>query len=282
MRHTAMGLERNRNERTRAVFIAATAAAMLLATLLVAGLTGKSGLGVQLELRNLPPSLHHPFGTDWLGRDMLVRTFKGLALSIGIGMAGALFSAIIATAAGLAAATLGKVADRIITWLMDVFMSVPHLVLLILIAFLCGGGMKGIAIGIMATHWPALARVIRAEAMSHNHSHYVAVSRKLGRSRYWIMSRHLLPGVLPQVMTGLLLLFPHAVLHEAAITFLGLGLPPSQPAIGIILSESMRYLTSGMWWLALFPGLCLLATVRTFDALGQSMRRLIAPGSAQL
>ncbi|MFD0962223.1 ABC transporter permease [Paenibacillus chungangensis] len=282
MRHTAIGLERHRNERTRAICIAATAAALLIATLLVAGLTGRSGIGVQLELRNLPPSLHHPFGTDWLGRDMLVRTFKGLALSIGIGMAGALFSVIMATAAGLAAATLGRVADRIITWLIDIFMSVPHLVLLILIAFLCGGGMKGIAIGIMATHWPALARVIRAEAMSLNHSHYVAVSRKLGRSRYWIMSRHLLPGVLPQVMTGLLLLFPHAVLHESAITFLGLGLPPSQPAIGIILSESMRYLTSGMWWLALFPGLCLLATVRTFDALGQSLRRLIAPGSAQL
>ncbi|WP_256710219.1 ABC transporter permease [Paenibacillus sp. FSL H8-0548] len=245
-------------------------------------LLGSTGLSVQLENRNFPPSLAHWFGTDWLGRDMLSRTVKGLALSIQVGLLGAACSAVIAAVMGLMAATLGKTADRIISWLIDVFLSVPHLVMLILIAFVCGGGLKGVAIGIMLTHWPSLARVIRAEALQLMSAEYVLVSSKLGRSRYWIATRHLAPHLFPQLLVGFLLLFPHAVLHEAAITFIGLGMSPHQPAIGIILSESMRYLSTGMWWLAVFPGLGLLATVRAFDKLGNHLRQLIDPRNAHL
>jgi peptide/nickel transport system permease protein len=91
----------------------------------------------------------------------------------------------------------------------------------------------------------------------------------------------MLPHLLPQLLVGLLLLFPHAILHEAAVTFLGLGLSPHQPAIGIILSESMRYLSTGMWWLAFFPGLCLLIVVRSFDVMGENLRRFTDPRRAQ-
>ena len=91
----------------------------------------------------------------------------------------------------------------------------------------------------------------------------------------------MLPYVLPQFIIGLVLLFPHAILHEAAITFLGFGLPPEQPAIGIILSEAMTYLAAGMWWLALFPGLSLLAVVLLFDRVGTSLRSLLDPRRAQ-
>jgi peptide/nickel transport system permease protein len=87
----------------------------------------------------------------------------------------------------------------------------------------------------------------------------------------------MLPHILPQLLVGMLLLFPHAILHEAAITFLGLGLSPHQPAVGIILSESMRYLSTGMWWLAVFPGLSLLVTVRAFDRIGENLRGLLDP-----
>lgn len=90
-----------------------------------------------------------------------------------------------------------------------------------------------------------------------------------------------MPHLLPQVLVGFLLLFPHAILHESAITFLGLGLSPHEPAIGIILSESMRYLSTGMWWLAVFPGLGLLFMVRAFDLLGDSLRHWIHPVRSQ-
>ena len=105
------------------------------------------------------------------------------------------------------------------------------------------------------------------------------MAEKLGRSRLQIIRRHLLPHLLPQFLTGLILQFPHAILHEASITFLGFGLSPEQPAIGVILSESMRYLTTGKWWLALFPGLALVGTVVLFAVMGEHLRRLLDPAS---
>ena len=109
----------------------------------------------------------------------------------------------------------------------------------------------------------------------------MAVARKLGQSPLRIALKHMVPYVLPQFIVGLILLFPHAILHEAAVTFLGFGLPPEQPAIGVILSESMAYLSAGMWWLAVFPGLALIATVLLFDVAGSNLRKLIDPHSSQ-
>ena len=91
----------------------------------------------------------------------------------------------------------------------------------------------------------------------------------------------MVPYVLPQLIVGFVLLFPHAILHEAAITFLGFGIPPEQPAIGVVLSESMSYLSSGMWWLAVFPGLALIVVVMLFDLAGSSLRKLVDPRSSQ-
>lgn len=265
------------NGRQRLMATAALTGLLLAGIAVCAWLLGDRGLSVDLEQTDFAPSFTHLFGTDWLGRDMFARTMQGLTLSVGVGLAGAAGSALIAMVMGLAAAFFGRTADRVVSWLIDAALSVPHLVMLILIAFVCGGGIQGIMIGIIITHWPSLARVIRAEALSVMTAEYVAVSRGFGQSRLWIVRHHLVPHLLPQFFIGFLLLFPHAVLHEAAITFLGLGFSPHQPAIGIILSESMRYLSSGMWWLAVFPGLGLLVTVRAFDRLGHALQRLIDP-----
>ncbi|WP_028562568.1 ABC transporter permease [Paenibacillus pinihumi] len=269
------------NRRQRAV-IAAIASAMVLFAVLGFGLAlPGSGLDARLEIRNQPPSLSHLFGTDWLGRDMLTRTLKGLTLSIFVGLAAAASSVLIAAIMGLAAAMGGRYMDHIIGWITDLFLSVPHLVTLILISFILGGGVKGVLIGIAVTHWPAMARMIRAELLQLRETDYVRLSSRLGRSRWWIATRHLLPHLLPHLLTGMLLIFPHAILHEASITFLGLGLSPHQPAIGIILSESMRYLSTGLWWLAFFPGAALLLIVRSFDRVSEYIRLLIHPASAQ-
>jgi len=251
--------------------------AVLYLALAAAGglLLGSEALSTHLGSRNLAPSLEHLFGTDWLGRDMFTRTVKGLGLSMAVGFLGAISSSVIAAVVGLLAATMGRTVDRFLSWLIDLFLSVPHMVTLILIAFVCGGGLKGIVIGIACTHWPSLARVIRAEVMQLRSAEFVLVSQRLGKSRFWIAVHHMAPHLVPQLLVGMLLLFPHAILHEAAITFIGLGLSPHQPAIGIILSESMRYLSTGMWWLAFFPGLCLLFTVRAFGTFGELMKRLV-------
>ncbi|CAM3967070.1 ABC transporter permease [Lederbergia lenta] len=267
----------NRRKRTLITILIAT---IFLVSVVLAGIFLDEGrITTNLTNRNSPPSLDHFFGTDWLGRDMFTRTVMGLSLSMGVGLIGATGSALIALILGIAA-SMGKMADRLISWLIDLFLSVPHLVTLILIAFTLGGGFKGIVMGLMLTHWPSLARVIRAEVMQIRSAEYVQVSKQMGKSRWWIALHHIFPHIIPQILIGFMLLFPHVILHEAAVTFLGLGLSPHEPAIGIILSESMKYLSSGMWWLAFFPGLCLLIIVRAFDQIGENLRMLIDPTRA--
>ena len=272
-------LKADNRKKTLAACIAAVAALMLI---VVVGLSVYDTAQVaDFTSKSLAPCLEHPFGTDAMGRDMLARTLAGLSTSVLVGLLAAAVSSVIALVLGCAAALGGKKVDAVVTWLIDLCMGVPHIVLLILISYALGKGFWGVTIGVAVSHWPSLTRVIRAEVLQCKQASYVAVARQLGVSRVRIALQHVVPYVLPQYLVGLILLFPHAILHEASVTFLGFGLSPEQPAIGIILSESMKYLASGMWWLAFFPGLALIATVLLFDVAGSGLRRLIDPHSAQ-
>lgn len=266
----------------RRAFALALGGALLLAAVVVAGLmAGPAAQATDFAAKSLPPSLSHPFGTDWMGRDMLLRTLAGLSTSMLVGLMAAVASSLIALALAAAAALGPRWADHAVSWLIDLMMGIPHIVLLILISYALGKGFWGVTIGVAVTHWPSLARVVRAEILQCRESTFVAVARKLGQSPLRIALKHMVPYVLPQFIVGLILLFPHAILHEAAVTFLGFGLPPEQPATGVILSESMAYLSAGMWWLAVFPGLALIATVLLFDVAGSNLRKLIDPHSSQ-
>lgn len=268
------------NVRTRTLMTIVTASIILLAMVASSFFIQPEQLSIQLTMKNEPPSLAHLFGTDWLGRDMLMRTLKGLTLSLAVGLLAAFFSTLIALILSLLS-SWSKAMDRLVTWLIDLFLSVPHMVALILISFVVGGGFKGVVIGLALTHWPSLTRLLRAEVMQLKTAEYVGVSRQLGKSNGWIARHHLLPHLIPQLIVGFVLMFPHAILHEAAITFLGFGLSTETPAIGIILSEAMRYLSTGNWWLAFFPGLTLLMMVAVFDILGRNVRRLMDPFHGQ-
>lgn len=262
--------------------VACVAAAVALVAVVAAGLALYSQATVtDFATKNLAPSLSHLFGTDWMGRDMLSRTLAGLSTSVLVGLLAAGVSSVIALVLGCAAALGGKRVDAVVSWLIDLMMGIPHIVLLVLISYALGKGFWGVTIGVAVTHWASLARVVRAEVLQCRQSAFVAAARKLGQSPVRIALRHMVPYVLPQFLVGLILLFPHAILHEAAITFLGFGLPPEQPAIGVILSESMSYLSTGAWWLAVFPGLALMCTVGLFDMAGQNLRKLIDPHTAQ-
>lgn len=268
------------NIRKRTIVSLVVTGALLAAMLLIGMSIKPEHIPLQLLNKNEAPSMAHLFGMDWLGRDMLLRTFKGLTLSFGVGMLAAISSTVIALALSMLS-LWNRTTDRIVTWLIDLFLSVPHLVTLLLIAFVLGGGFKGVVIGLAFTHWPSLTRLLRAEVMQIKTTEYVSVSRKLGKSRLWMAWHHYLPHVLPQLLVGFVLLFPHAILHEASITFLGFGLSPETPAIGIILSESIAYLATGAWWLAFFPGLTLLVMVGLFDLAGRNIRRLLDPFEGQ-
>lgn len=272
----------SRRSNRRRALVVCLAAIVALACVAVAGqVATPAAMQTDFAQKNLAPCAEHPFGTDWMGRDMLMRTLAGLSTSVLIGCVAALASSLIALALGVTAALGGRKVDAAITWLVDLVMGVPHIVLLILISFALGKGFWGVTIGVALTHWPSLTRVVRAEVLQCKESGFVAAARKLGVSGFEIAVKHMLPYVLPQFIVGLVLMFPHAILHEAAVTFLGFGLPPEMPAVGIILSESMSYLTAGMWWLAVFPGVALVLTVMLFDAAGGNLRKLVDPHSAQ-
>lgn len=235
---------------------------------------------VDYSQKNLAPSFNHPFGTDMFGRDMLMRSLKGISISIEVGLLAAFFSSGIALVLGTTSAIFGGKIDKFIIWLVDLCMGIPHILLILMISVMLGGGIKGVVVGVVVTHWPKLTRVIRAEVMQIRNEPYIFAARGFGQSAYKIAFNHVLPQVFPQYIIGLVLLFPHAIMHEAAISFLGYGLPMDLPAVGIILSESMKYLAMGAWWLAFFPGLLLLLVVLLFEKLGEVLRNIIDPFSA--
>ncbi len=268
------------NQRHKTLIYFIVAVVLLLCIAIAGSLLGETAVTTRSDAKNLLPSMTHPFGTDWLGRDMLARTLKGLSISIVIGILASVSSAVLAGILGVLAASFGKKTDAVIEFLINVVLGIPHLLLLLLISYALGKGMFGIVIAVAVSHWPMLARVIRGEVLAIKEAPYVKIAKKLGQHNLKIARKHLFPHIFPQFLVGLILLFPHAVLHEAALTFLGFGLRPEQPGIGVILSESMKYLSLGMWWLAVFPGLALLSTVLLFDLMGSSLRSLIDPHSA--
>lgn len=267
--------------RTKAWLFCLLCAGLFITLFTSAELIGTTGLDINFLQRKLPPSLQYPFGTDWLGRDMLVRTVHGLCRSLFIGLLAAGCSSIISICLGIMAATMGPRVDSIVSLFIDTVMATPHLVLLILVSFACGGGAQGVIIAVAVSHWPRLARIIRAEILQLRQSPFILIAQKFGKSPWWIALHHMVPHVLPQFMIGLILMFPHAILHAAGLTFLGFGLSPHTPSIGILLSESMRHLSTGYWWLAILPGLSLVLTVKLFDILGNNLRTLFEPRTKQ-
>ena len=257
------------------------AAAFLVAVVVAGRLLWDAALATNFGEKNLAPCAAHLFGTDWMGRDMLARTLAGLSTSVFVGLLSAGCSALIASALAVVAALGGRRADAAVSWLTDLMMGIPHIVLLILVSYALGRGFWGVTIAVATTHWGSLARVLRAEILQVKDAPYIKLARAAGAGRVQVVARHILPAVLPQLIVGAVLAFPHAILHEASITFLGFGLSADEPAIGVILSEAMQYLSTGEWWLAVLPGAALVAVVAAFDRLGALLRALLGAKSVQ-
>ncbi len=267
------------NRRKRIVFYI-TIAVIYLVTILIVGLImNPDKYAVDYSAKFISPSLGHLFGTDFMGRDMFWRCIKGLSNSILIGIFASVVSSFIALLFGVSSAIIGGWYDRFINWCVDLCMGIPHLILLILISFMLGRGAIGVTVAVSLTHWTGLTRLVRAEVLQVRSAQYVQAAYKMGKSKFQVAISHIIPHVLPVYLIGVVLLFPHAIMHEASITFLGFGLPAEVPAIGVILSEAMKHIATGKWWLALFPGLMLLSVVLLFDVIGENLKQLINPNS---
>lgn len=268
------------NSRLRLLLTASAAALMLGGALLAGRWLGETGLRPRLGLAALSPDWAHPFGTDALGRDLLTRSLRGLESSLTIGLLAAATSTIIALLLA-ALSMLGRAADALVGLAVEICLGLPHLILLILIAFALGGGVGAVIAAVSLTHWPVLTRILRAEFQTVLSADYVAASWHFGRGAGFILRHHLLPHAWPQLAVGFLLMVPHAILHEAALTFVGFGLDPARPSIGGLLSEALGSLTAGWWWLGVLPGLVLLGAVLCLDALASGLRAALAPRMAQ-
>ncbi len=200
----------------------------LLAAVTIAGqLYRTEALVTDFSRKKYAALLFSSFGTDWMGRDMFARTMTGLSMSIRIGLLTAVVSTVIAFFLGLFAASMGRVADGFVVGLIDLVMGIPHILLLVLISFALGKGFKGVVVGISLTHWTSLARLIRGEVLQLKESQYIKISRKLGRGGFETALKHMTPHLIPQLLVGLVLLFPHAILHEPASRFWASGFPQS-------------------------------------------------------
>ena len=266
------------NLRTKTIVI------IILSVILIVGIiVGSTFIGeipTNFSSANQMPSFEHLFGTDWMGRDMFQRTVAGLGLSLIVGFIASGVSTVISILLGLFS-SFNRFSDEVVAEIIDLFGSIPHILLIILISIMCGGGVFGVVMGVGLTHWTPLARVLRSEVKEIKTKEYIHLSENLGKSKIWIAVKHMFPLIVSQIIVGVILMFPHAIMHEAAITFLGFGLPPHEPAIGVILSESMNYLSSGYWWLAFYPGMSLLIVVLLFDLIGENVEKLLNPETAQ-
>lgn len=259
--------------RTSAVLVAA----VVLAVLVVPPLAHLDEQAVDLAAKLQPPSWAHPFGTDDVGRDLLLRCVYGLRVSLLVGVVAAVVATVIGTAVGALSGTVGGWTDRAVMRLVDVFSSVPHLLLGIFIVAMFRPGVWPVVVSVALTHWLSTARIVRAEVLSLRSRPYIDAAVSGGSSRWRIAVRHLLPGVLPQAALAAVLMVPHAIWHESALSFLGLGLPTHQASLGTLVQSARGSLLAGDWWPTLFPGLFIIVPTLAIAGLAGAWRERLNP-----
>ncbi|MFI7358424.1 ABC transporter permease [Streptomyces avidinii] len=250
---------------------------IVLAVLVVPPLAQLDQQAVDLAARLQPPSWAHPFGTDDMGRDLLLRCVYGLRVSLLVGLVAAVAATVIGTAVGAAAGALGGWTDRLVMRAVDALASIPHLLLGIFIVAMFRPGVWPVVVSVAVTHWLSTARIVRAEVLSLRGRPYVDAAVSGGASRWRVAVRHLVPGVLPQAGLAAVLMIPHAMWHESALSFLGLGLPSHRASLGNLVQNARGSLLAGDWWPTLFPGLLLIVPTLAIAGLAGAWRELRSP-----
>ncbi|MDX3380657.1 ABC transporter permease [Streptomyces niveiscabiei] len=267
-----------RSTRTLRVRVsAAVLAVTALAVLLVPPLVQLDQQSVDLASKLLPPSWSHPFGTDDLGRDLLLRCVYGLRVSLLVGLAAALTATVLGTAVGALAGAFGGWVDRVVMRAVDTVSSVPHLLLGIFVVAMFRPGVWPVIVSVGVTHWLSTARIVRAEVLSLRSRAFVDAAISGGASRRRVTVRHLLPGVLPQAGLAAVLMVPHAMWHESALSFLGLGLPSHMASLGGLVQSARGSLLAGQWWPTLFPGLFIIVPTLAIAGAAGALRERINP-----
>ncbi|MGC5028788.1 ABC transporter permease [Micromonospora sp. DT229] len=232
---------------------------------------------VDLSQTRSAPSLSHPAGTDDLGRDVLLRSIYGLRVSLLVGVIAAVVAAVIGGAVGALAGTVGGWVDRILMRLVDTIAAMPHLLLGIFIVAMLRPSLGAVVLSIGLTHWLSTARIVRSELLSLRNRPFIDAAVSGGAGRMRVLTRHLLPHVLPRLALAVTLMIPHAVWHETALSFLGLGLPPHLASLGNMINDGRGSLLAGAWWASLTPGLVLIVVTLALATLTAHWRDRLDP-----
>ena len=220
--------------------------------------------------------VHHPLGTDNLGRDVFQRTIQGTRIAFQVGFVTALIAIPIGVILGCLAGYFGGKTDDFIVWLYSTFASMPGLLFILAIAMVVGKGLLGVYLGIGLTTWTGLCRLIRGEVMKHKERPYVLAARSLGAGPWRIIFRHIFPNVFHLVIITFSLRFPAAIGTEVFMSFLGIGVQ-GEPSWGIMISNARLRLWQGAWWEMTFVTCAIFLIVLAFNLLGDVLRDALDP-----
>jgi peptide/nickel transport system permease protein len=222
-------------------------------------------------------NVHALLGTDFQARDVLSRLIYGARVSLIVGVTGTIVAGGIGTTLGILSGYLGGWADQIIMRVTDAWLALPALVFAIFLATMVGPSMWNIVIILGAVYWTRYARVVRGEVLSLREREFVKLAEIAGASRRRVIWRHILPNVLNSAMVLASLTIGVVIIAEASLSFLGVGVPPPQPAWGSMLADGRSMLMVGDWWLTVFPGLCIMLVVLATQLLGDWLRVRLDP-----
>ena len=224
----------------------------------------------------------HLLGTDHVGRDVLSRLIFGARVSMVVGFTAVIVAGIIGTGLGILSGYLGGWVDQVIMRITDTWLALPALTFAIFLAAVVGPSMWNIVIILAAVYWTRYARVIRGEVLSLRERDFVRLAIVAGCSKKTIMRRHILPNVINSAIVLGTLMLGVVIITEASLSFLGVGVPPPEPAWGLMLSDGKQSLMVGRWWLSVLPGCCIMLMVLSANLLGDWLRVKLDPQLRQL
>ena len=230
-----------------------------------------------LLARLKPPSWNHLFGTDALGRDILMRILHGARVSLSLGVGSVVLAGLIGSCLGLLAGYAGRNIDLWLMFCMDILLAFPATLLAIAIVAMIGPGLRNSLIAISVVSIPFYARITRGEVLALKEREFVTAARGLGGSALRIILCHVFPNTLPPLVVQTTLAIAFAILETAALGFLGLGAQPPVPEWGAMLADSYKFFTSGAWWAFFFPGVTIMLSVLGFNLVGDALRDALDP-----
>ena len=216
-------------------------------------------------------------GTDDQGRDMLSAIFYGLRISLGVGAMSGFIALCLGTCIGLVAAYFGGRVDTLIMRLVDLQLSFPAILIALMLLSILGRGVDKITIALIAVQWAYYARTVRGSALVERRKEYIEAAHGLGLGKRRVMFRHLMPNVLPPLIVVGTVQVAHAILLEATLSFLGIGVPITKPSLGLLIFTGFEYMMSGKYWISFFPGVALLITIVSINLVGDQLRDVLNP-----